>query len=220
MEDKELYELLNEYDKKISHSLSINTQLASELKTEKANFHLKKLLRNRFIELLIGLIFSFVLGNFLYKNWHSPGLAISSGIIMAFAIFALSGCIRQIILISKFDFKKPIIENQKLLAMLQSFIIIYLRIGLLQFPFYLGYVSIAFRMFFGIDIWQNGDLTWLIIQLALSVLLIPLSIWIFKKISHKNMNIRWVKYLIESSGGKTVTLAMEFLNEIEDYKTE
>jgi hypothetical protein len=220
MKDKVLSALLNEYDKKISQSLSINAQLLGELKTEKAYSRLKKLLSNRFIELIIGLIFSFVLGNFLYKNWHSPGLAISSGIIMAFTIFALSGCIRQIYLISKFDLNQPIIENQKILAMLQSFIIIYLRIGLLQFPFYLAYISIAFRMFFGIDMWQNGNLTWLIIQLAFSVLLIPISLWIFKKISHKNMNIHWVKYLIESSGGKTVTRAMEFLNEIEDYKTE
>ncbi len=220
MEDKALSELLNEYDKKISQSLSINTQLLSELKLKKTYSLLKKLLWNRLIELVIGLIFSFVLGNFLYKNWHSPDLVISFGIILVFAIVAMSGCIRQIILISKFDLNQSIIENQKILAMLQSYIIIYLRIGLLQFPFYLAYIIIAFKIFFGIDIWQNGNLTWLIIQLAFSVMLIPLTLWVFKKISHKNMNIPWVKYLIESSGGKTVVRAMEFLNEIEDYNTE
>ena len=220
MEDKMLSELLNEYDKKISQSLSINAQLLNELKTKKTYSQLKKLLRNRLIELVIGLFFCSYLGNFLYNNWYSPELAISSGIIMLFAIFAISGCIRQIILISKFDLNQSIIENQKILATLQSYIIIYFRIGLLQIPLYLAYVIIMFRIFFRIDIWQKGDLTWLIIQLAFSVLLIPLTLWIFKKISYKNMNIPWVKYLIESSGGKTVARAMEFLNEIEDYKTE
>ena len=32
------------------------------------------------------------------------------------------------------------------------------------------------------------------------------------------MNIPWVKYLIESSGGKTIVRAMEFLNEIDVYE--
>ena len=34
MEDKVLSELLNEYDRKISESLPVNTQLLSELKTK------------------------------------------------------------------------------------------------------------------------------------------------------------------------------------------
>jgi hypothetical protein len=219
MEDKELLELLNEYDKKISQSLSINTQLVSELKTKKTYSHLKKLLSMRLIELAIASVITILLGDFLYKNMHSPDMVISSCIIMIFTIIAMSGCVRQIILISNFDLNQPIIENQKILATLQSFIIIYLRIGLLQIPFYMAYLSIAFRMFFGIDIWQNGNFTWIIIQLVLSVLLFPFSWWIFKKISHKNMNISWVKYLIESSGGKRVARAMEFLSDIEDFKT-
>jgi hypothetical protein len=219
MEDKALLELLNEYDKKISKSLSINTQLVSEFKTKKANSLMKKLFLSRLIELLIALIINILLGNFLYNNWHSPSLAISSCCIMIFAIIAMSGCIRQMILISKFNLNQPIIENQKILAQLQIYFIIYLRIGLLQIPFYLAYVSIAFRIFFGIDIWQHGSLTWLIINLVLSVLLFPFTWWIFKKISYKNINISWVKSLIEGSGWKTIARAMKFLNEIEDYKS-
>jgi hypothetical protein len=34
------------------------------------------------------------------------------------------------------------------------------------------------------------------------------------------MNIPWVKYLIEHAGGKTIVMAMEFLNEIDDYENK
>jgi hypothetical protein len=220
MEDKVLSELLNEYDKKISESLSVNTQLVSELKTKKSYSQLKKLRRNRLIELVIALFISFLLGIFLYKSWYIIGWVISSCIIMSFTIFAISSCIRQLILISKFNLNQPVVENQKILANLQLYNIMYLRIGILQIPFYMTYITIMVRIFFGIDFWVHISLPWVLVNLAFSVLLFPFIWWVFKKISYRNMNIPWVKYLIESSGGKTVARAMEFLNEIEDYKTE
>ncbi len=220
MEDKELSELLNEYDKKISQTLDVNIKLLRELKTNKTKSHLRRLLISRIIELVIVMIINFLLGKFLYNNWGSPGLVISSGVIMLFTIFAMSGSIRQIVIISKFDINLPVVENQKILASLQSYMIFYLRAGFLQIPFYLGYLSIGFRIIFGVDIWKDGNLTWLFIQLGFSVILLPLAWWIFKKISKENMNIKWVRSIIDSSGGKTISKAMEFLNEIEDFQTK
>ena len=218
MEDKVLSELLNEYDKKISESLSVNTQLVSELKTKKSYSQLKKLRRNRLIELVIALFISFLLGIFLYKSWYIIGWVISSLIIMSFTIFAISSCIRQLILISKFNLNQPVVENQKILANLQLYNIMYLRIGILQIPFYMTYITIMVRIFFGIDFWVHVSLPWILANLAFSVLLFPFIWWVFKKISYKNMNIPWVRNLIESAGGKTIARAMEFLNEIDDYE--
>jgi len=220
MEDKVLSELLNEYDKKISESLSVNTQLVSELKTKKSYSQLKKLRRNRLIELVIALFISFLLGIFLYNSWYIIGWVISACIIMSFTIFAITSCIRQLILISKFNLNQPVVENQKILANLQLYNIMYLRIGILQIPFYMTYITIMVRIFFGIDFWVHVSLPWVLVNLAFSVLLFPFIWWVFKKISYKNMNIPWVKKFIESAGGKTIARAMEFLNEIEDYKTE
>ena len=70
MEDKALSELLNEYDKKISESISINTQLLSELKTKKSYSQLKKILRNRLIELAISSVLSFLLVGYIYYSWN------------------------------------------------------------------------------------------------------------------------------------------------------
>jgi hypothetical protein len=220
MEDKILSELLNEYDRKISESLPVNTQLLSELKTKKSFSQLKKLRRNRLIELVIALFISFLLGIFLYNSWYIIGWVISACIIMSFTIFAISSCIRQLILISKFNLNQPVVENQKILANLQLYNIMYLRIGILQIPFYMTYITIMVRIFFGIDFWVHVSLPWVLANLAFSVLLFPFIWWVFKKISYKNMNIPWVKYLIEHAGGKTIVRAMEFLNEINVYENK
>ena len=222
MEDKVLSELLNEYDKKISESLSVNTQLVSELKTKKSYSQLKKLRRNRLIELVISLVISLFLGGFIYYslNLIILGWVISSCIIMSFTLFAVSSCIRQLILISKFNLNQPVIENQKILSRLQLYNIMYLRMGILQIPFYMSYITIFSRMFFAYDFWIHVGMTWSLVNLAFSVLLFPFIWRVFKKISYKNMNIPWVKYLIGHAGGKTIVRAMEFLNEIDDYENK
>ena len=222
MEDKVLSELLNEYDKKISESLSVNTQLVSELKTKKSYSQLKKLRRNRLIELVISLVISLFLGGFIYYslNLIILGWLISSCIILSFTLFAASSCIRQLILISKFNLNQPVIENQKILSRLQLYNIMYLRMGILQIPFYMSYITIFSRIFFAYDFWVHVGTTWALVNLAFSVLLFPFIWWVFKKISYKNMNIPWVKYLIEHAGGKTIVRAMEFLNEIDEYENK
>jgi hypothetical protein len=220
MEDKLLSELLNEYDRKISESLPVNTQLLSELKTKKSYSQLKKLRRSRLIELAISSVISFLLAGFIYFSWniHYIGWVISCIIIMSFSLFAVSSCIRQLILISKFNLNQPVIENQKILSRLQLYNIMHLRMGILQIPFYMNYITIFSRMFFAYDFWVPLGMTFALANLAFSFLLFPFIWWVFKKISYKNMNIPWVKYLIEHAGGKTIVRAMEFLNEIDAYE--
>ena len=222
MEDKVLSELLNEYDRKISESLPVNTQLLSEFKTKKSYSQLKKLRRNRLIELVISLVISLFLVGFIYYSWnlHYIGWVISCIIIMSFTLFAVSSCIRQLILISKFNLNQPVVENQKILSRLQLYNIMYLRMGILQIPFYMNYITIFSRMFFAYDFWIHLGGTWTLVNLAFSFLSFPFIWWVFKKISYKNMNIPWVKYLVEHAGGKTIVRAMELLNEIDVYENE
>jgi hypothetical protein len=222
MEDKALSELLNEYDRKISESLPVNTQLLSELKTKKSYSQLKKLRRNRLIELAISSVISFLLVGYIYYSWnlHAIGWVISCIIILSFTLFAVSSCIRQLILISKFNLNQPVIENQKILSSLQLYNILYLRMGILQIPFYMNYITIFSRMFFYYDFWVHTGMIFALANLVFSFLLFPFIWWVFKKISYKNMNIPWVKYLIEHAGGETIVRAMEFLNEIDDYENK
>jgi hypothetical protein len=50
--------------------------------------------------------------------------------------------------------------------------------------------------------------------------LIPIGVWLYREISYKNINKKWVKNIIEKSAGNSVTKAMEFLKELEEFKKD
>ena len=41
---------------------------------------------------------------------------------------------------------------------------------------------------------------------------------LFKTLTHKNIHRKWVRNFMESFGGKKLSAAMEFLNDIEEYQ--
>ncbi|MEI6049542.1 MAG: hypothetical protein WCS03_11635 [Bacteroidota bacterium] len=84
----------------------------------------------------------------------------------------------------------------------------------------MNYITIFSRMFFAYDFWVHTGMVFALENFAFGFLLFPFIWWVFKKISYKNMNIPWVKYLIEHAGGKTIVRAMELLNEIDDYENK
>jgi hypothetical protein len=67
---------------------------------------------------------------------------------------------------------------------------------------------------------DHGGATFWLINLAVVSFFIILSVYLFQKLTYKNIHIKWVKAFIEGFGGKKLIKAMEFLNDIEEYKTE
>jgi hypothetical protein len=96
----------------------------------------------------------------------------------------------------------------------------HLRMAILQIPFYVNYITIFYTMFFHKFFWVLTGPIFALANVIFGFLLFPFIWRVFKKISYKNMNIPWVKYLIEHAGGKTIVRAMEFLNEIDVYENK
>lgn len=218
MEKDELLDLLSSYDDKISQANAISLQAVEGLQVHKSKSVLKGLLYQSMAELLIGLAVTVFLTLFIYYNLSSVSLVVAAVVIMAFVVIAISGCIRQIIRINQFDYSRSVSENQQMLASLQAHIIMYLRLSVLQLPLYFAYIMVGFKVIFGVNIWQVGDTNWLISQAVLSILFVPLACWLYRKISYKNLHINWVKRLVAASGGKHVTQAMAFLQEIDSFR--
>lgn len=218
MEKDELLNLLSSYDHKISQANAISLQAVEGLQVHKSKSVLKGLLYHRVAELMLGLAVTVCLALFTYYNISSVSLVVAAAVIMVFMVIAISGCIRQIIRINQFDYARSVSENQQMLAGLQAHIITYLRLSVLQLPLYFAYIMVGFKLIFGLNIWQVGYDNWLISQGILSILLVPVSLWLYRKISYKNLHINWVKRLVAASGGKHVTQAMAFLQEIDTFR--
>ena len=218
MNDTELAELFETFDDKLTRSISVNLKTAEELRMLKSVSVIGELRQQRIIELIFCAVIILFLGSFLYANLESPSLTISAGIITFFVILDISGTVRQLVLISKFDYAQSVTQNQAILVSLQTHTVIYLRLAILQPPFFLAYILIGFKVFFDVEIWIAGNRNWLISNLILGIILIPVSVWLYRKIQIKNLHIKWVKSLIEFSGGKKLSRAMLFLKEIEKFK--
>ncbi|MCJ8163909.1 hypothetical protein MKJ04_03585 [Pontibacter sp. E15-1] len=218
MEENQLSDLLSSYDKRIRQANAFSLQAVESLQMQKSKSVLNGLFYKLLIELAIGLAFTSLLALFIYNNLGSLPLVLAAAVIMVFTIIAVSGCIRQIMLLSTFDYSRDIAQNQRTLASLQTHIITYLRLAILQLPFYFAYILIGFKLFFGVNIWQVGDTAWLISQAVISVAFVPVAWWLYRKISYRNLHIGWVKALVAGSGGKSVTKAMEFLREIDRFQ--
>jgi len=64
-----------------------------------------------------------------------------------------------------------------------------------------------------------GPLFWLI-QLVVVIFFVVVSVYLYRTLTMENMHRKWVRHVMESFGGKTLMKAMEFINEIEEYKME
>lgn len=220
MKDEELSKILKTFDQKLNRAIDFSFKIAQEAQIKKSVFALRNLRFYSIFEVIVAGGAMIFLGNFIYENFGEPSLMLSALILDFFAVFAISGAVRQLILISEFEVASNVIESQQILARLQSHNITYLRLAILQFPFFLAYILVGFKIFFNTVIWETGNEIWLFSNLILGLILIPVSVWGYKKINPTNLHINWVCNLVEMMGGKEISNAMEFLDEIEKFKNE
>jgi len=102
--------------------------------------------------------------------------------------------------------------------LLQSQIVDYIRLTFLCIPTYLAYPVVGFKALGDFDVSMINQ-KWWIANFIFSIIIIPLCIWLYKEVSYKNIHKKWVKFLVQSSAGTRVSKAMEFIKELDDWKT-
>ncbi|HEV7621829.1 MAG TPA: hypothetical protein VGO09_08855 [Flavisolibacter sp.] len=218
MDIEELKNIWQAYDNKLAQSIRINMHCLELIQSQKAKSKLNLLLFTRLIEIAAHIVIICYLGNFLYFHFTEVQFALSAVILILFFIIAFINCSRQVIIILEIDYSKNITEIQRKLTILQSYIANYIRLTFLMLPTYLAYPIIAFKVLGNFDIVSQLSHKWWIAQIIFTILLIPVCIWLYKEVSYKNMHKKWVRFIIEKSAGTTVTKAMDFIKEIDEFK--
>lgn len=220
MELHELQQAWQQYDRKLDRHIKLNQQVLQEINRNKAQSRLRNLLIIRAIESVFFLGVMLILGNFMAQHWEHPPLLLSALVLNIFTIIGFSGSIGQIILIFRLDYSQPILAIQKKLKQIEAHLIQNLRLLLLSIPFYLAYLLIGFRALWGVDLYTHGNPTWWIAQIAFSVALIPVALWLYRKIHFRNMHIAWVRSFIYGAGGQSVEKALRLLGDLEEFEQE
>jgi uncharacterized membrane protein len=217
MEETNFVLLWKEQYEKIDQSLVINKQLLKEVISQKAESALQSLIRFKVRGIVAAVIYLILLGIVLfYAISHYSSSAnyfiVSMGAIFLINLKALYDYIKHLIWTNNIDYNGSITEIQGKLTKLQLSIFQHSRFMVLQFPFW--------TTFYLSSKWFPHDVSWgyIIFQFLLTTSFAYLAYWLYKNQTLQNANKKWVKVLIEGSGGKSVIKAIGFYKEMEAFK--
>ena len=217
MEETNFVLLWKEQYEKIDQSLAINRQLLKEVITHKAESALQSLARFKTRGIMAAIVYLILLGIVLLyaiSNYSSAAnyFIISMSAIFLINIKALYDYIKHLIWTNNIDYGGSITEIQGKLTELQLSILQHSRFMVLQFPFW--------TTFYLSDKWFPNSVSWsyIILQFLFTASFTYLSYWLYKNQTMENANKKWLKALIEGSGGKSVMKAIAFYKDLENFK--
>jgi hypothetical protein len=209
-------------DAKMKEKLTINLHCLNEIQTQEVRSNLTPLLRRRIVEAVSHGITLILLMVFLFRNISFIPYLLSTGALIAFYGILFSSSIKQIQLIKSMDYSRDIIFIQKSLATLQVHSLHFMRLLFLFLPVVLGLPMIVSKAIHDynlswlsfLDFSQSFKGNWWNVQLMATAIWGPVCIWLYRKVSAKNIHIPWVKNLIENAAGKKVAKAVKYLDDL------
>ena len=217
MEDKDFRNIWNMHSSDLETNLEVDFASLKNANFKSTRLQLTQLIIRRFAEVLVFLFAFVLLVSFIINNNSEPQYVISGVILSVFSIIGVIGNARQLVLIFRLDYSKPVTDFLVQLEKLKVYSLQTLRLILPSIPFYFAYIVIGFKVLFGYDIYSYSNAGWLISNVVLSVLLVPFAIYIVSQL-RVNAKRNWVKKMLADNGGKQIDSAIRFINEIVEYK--
>ncbi|SKB41573.1 hypothetical protein [Daejeonella lutea] len=213
MEELAIKALWHEYDKKLEQSLQLNYRIIKEMQTQKYEDQIGSFKRNQVAAVVAGVIWIMILVFLVVNTLHNLYFVASVGMIALFNVFAVAAYIRHLVLLDQVDISDSITDSQQKLAVIQVSLNNVGRILVLQAPFYCTF-------WYNQELVDHAGFTFWAINLSIVTVFVAGSIYLFNTLTHENIHRKWVRGFIEGYGGKKLIKAMEFLKQIEEYKSE
>ena len=218
MEDIQLQSLWKDYNEKMDDakilnmkSLALNFDSFAMLQHNKAKAKVRSLLLSKIISILFGALFIWFVTEVFIRYYRNAYFGVSAACIILLTFITLLDYIKQIFIIADMNFTDGLVQTQQKLVFLQTSIIRSVRVSFLQLPFYTTFYITQ-------EMIQSGGRGFWIFMSIFTGLSIAIALFLYTNISYKNIHRRWVRSLLDGAGGKSVIKAMEYINEIEEFK--
>jgi hypothetical protein len=218
METNEIKELFAAYDAKLDRVLQLNERSLKKIKLDKIRKQTRWISVLRSIEVVSFSILAVILGSYIADNWAVTHLAVSGIILHVFTLIALTGSIGQLVLLQQIDYAKPIVEIRKKIELVNSHALLFLKLVFLSAPVWWAYPLVALNYFFNFDLYPHLDSDFVVKYVVVNALLIFPLVLFLRKLSYKNLHIKWVRKTIGFFTGTKTKKSLEFLNEIEEFE--
>jgi len=214
MSTDEFQQMWKAYDVKLEKSLRLNLRLFQEVQSQKARSALRSLTVSRVIGIVIGILYVVLL---VFAFWYvrtQPVMAVSFAVFIICSVIAIGMYIRELGVIRTISYGGNIVDTQQKLAGIQSSIIWTLRICWVQLPFWSTF-------FVSNELLRKGGREFLAIEIPIVLSLTIAAVVLYRNITVENLHTKkWITWWIRGTGIKSVTRAMEFMQEIEEFKKE
>ena len=211
MEDITLINLWKAQEEKLDRSMKLNLFMLDSIQKQKAQSKLNSLAKFKLVAVILGILWSLILGMLIYGNQlQNMYFTVSAFMIMLITILAVALYIKHIVLIKELDYSQSITETQKKLSKLQASTF-NSRFIWLQTPFYTTW-------FWSTGMIEGNRIAFWLIAVPITLLFTLLTIWLYRNLTPANMHKKWVKALIKNDPEHiSVMQAQNFLKEIEDF---
>ena len=191
---------------------AVNLQTIEYLQAHKAKTKLGSLANFKIWMVVFGMLWVVLLGVLLYGNQgKNIYFTVSVAMLMIFTLIANVVYIWHIVLIRQVNYSESIIAMQEKLSELQASTINIVRILWLQMPFY--------TTWFWNSKWiREAGLSFWLTSVPITLLFCFFSIWLYRNITYKNVNKKWFRILFRGKDWDSVIKAINYLDEIEEFK--
>ena len=220
MDDKSIDNMLQVYNSKqedtwLMNVMQLNMDCIIALQKQKAKNSLSSLTRIKTIVAFAGILWIWLL---VFLLMHSLSMekiffVVSVGAIVIFNVYAVIIYFKHIVLIRQINKSNNITQTQHKLAQLQTSTMHITRILFLQSPFYTTW-------FLSVDMLAGTSTGLLIFQCCITAFFTLLSIWLYRNIKYENADKKWFRILFSGKEWTSVTKAIAFMQEIEDFKND
>lgn len=222
MNQEEFTHLLEKYNAQLERanvlnmqSWALHLQTREELASEKAKRKLRSLGSIKWVMVLLGVAWVYLLFYILLQSWAVSFLyfKISAIAIIGFNLLAIGLYLYHIVELKRIDFSESILDLQTRIYKLQLSTIQTVRILFLQAPFYTTF-------WWNTPVIVEAPLKFWLISVPVALIFVFLSLWLFRNISEKNVEKKWFKILFNSPEWNHLVSAKKMMQFVEELREE
>lgn len=213
----------HERHQKLDAAIQLNNQLLRQSLLDKNMAEIKKIGFTRAIELMawIPCIILFGIFNaqhFLDWKFFIPGLLLQAWVtVMPLISFRQHAALKAV------DFGQPVVVLQHEIATLKMRRVVTFKWMFLigQIVWWVPFLIVFFKRVLDVNLYAQSDWfnKFMIINIAVGLLLIPILIWLAKQLSPRLQNANGFQKLIDGIAGRDMQAAKELLRKLESFES-
>ena len=215
----DLQEIWKQHEVALKANRKLNLALLKEVKIDKAKSSLKSLLFlpiSTLVFFIAALTYSL---HFTITNWETWYIA-SSGICLSiFSFLFIMSSFRQLKQLLTIDYNAPVIKLQKDISRIKSSVLDNLRIATGMMACFPVMIIFYHKVLFDYDFVANLSPEVVHSYSVIFILVEILVVIFFRLLRPKNINKKWMNWLLQGSGSQ-VDEALSFINQIKEFEME